>query len=216
MVPVAGKPMVQHNLEWLRSQGITEVVVNLHRHPEAVTSFLGDGGFLGVRLHYSYEPEVMGTAGAVWAARRFFSGETFCVLYTDNFITCNLKSLGAVHCQHRATLTMALFHRADVSASGVVGLEEDGRIIAFKEKPGPAEALSHWINAGLFLCEPKVLEFIPPGRYSDFGYEVLPALLAAGEPLYGYQMGPEERLHWIDTPEDLDYTDKILKGMGVS
>jgi mannose-1-phosphate guanylyltransferase len=214
MVPVGGKPMLQHNLEWLRSQGITEVVVNLHRHREMVTSFLGDGSFLGVRLHYSYEQEVMGTAGGVWAARRFFSGETFCVLYADNFITCNVKNLSALHSRQGATLTMALFYRADVSASGVVGLEQDGRIGAFKEKPGPTEILSHWVNAGLFLCEPKVFEFIPPGRYSDFGHEVLPAMLAAGESLYGYRMGPEERLYWIDTKGDLDYTDKILREKG--
>jgi NDP-sugar pyrophosphorylase family protein len=71
------------------------------------------------------------------------------------------------------------------------------------------------VNAGLFLCEPKVLEFIPPGRFSDFGHEVLPAMLAAGEPLFGYPLGPGETLHWIDTLDDLALTKKVLSRGGM-
>jgi len=203
MVPVAGKPVLQHDVEWLRSRGVVDLVVNLHHCPEAVTDHFGDGSAFGVRIHYSYEPELLGTAGAVWAAHRFFSQERFLVIYADNLIDCNLNRLYNLHVDSQATLTMALFWRADVSASGVVALEEGGRIVAFKEKPKPEEVLSHWVNAGLLLCEPGVLRFIPPGQSSDFGHDVLPALLAAGEPLYGYTMGPDEGLWWIDTPEDL-------------
>lgn len=144
-------------------------------------------------------------------ARRFFLEEPFLVLYADNFISCNFKNLCDVHRRQRATLTMALFHREDVSDSGVVGLEQDGRIIAFKEKPTPKEVVSHWVNAGLFICEPRVLEFIPPERPSDFGHEVLPAMLAAREPLFGYPMGPGEILYWIDTPDDLARTEFCLR-----
>jgi mannose-1-phosphate guanylyltransferase len=211
MVPVAGKPILQHNIEWLRSQGITELVVNLHYHADEVTSALGDGSSLGVRIHYSREPEIMGTAGAVWAARRFLSMEPFLVLYADNFIACRFDRFCASHSRHGATLTMALFHREDVSASGVVGLAESGRIFAFKEKPAPGEVLSHWVNAGLFLCEPHVLDFIPQDRFSDFGHEVLPSMLAAGELLFGYPLGPGETLYWIDTPDDLARTEQVLR-----
>ncbi len=203
MVPVAGKPVLQHNVEWLRSQGVVDLVVNLHYHPETVTDHFGDGSAFGVRIHYSYEPELLGTAGALWAARQFFSQERFLVLYADNLIDCDLTRLYDLHMASRATLTMALFWRADVSASGVVSLDENGRISAFKEKPKPEEALSHWVNAGLLLCEPGVPRFIPPEQPSDFGHDVLPALLAAGELLYGYTMGPDEGLWWIDTAEDL-------------
>lgn len=211
MVPVAGKPVLQWNIEFLRSQGIVDLVINLHRHPQAVVDYFQDGASLGVRLHYSYEPELMGTAGAVWAARRFFLQDRFIVLYADNLINCNLKALIEVHLNNNSALTMALFWRQEVSASGVVQLNDQGKIVAFKEKPGKDEVFSHWVNAGLFLCEAGLLlQHIPPGRPSDFGHDVLPALLRAGESLYGYTMGPAETLHWIDTPQDLAFTEKFF------
>jgi NDP-sugar pyrophosphorylase family protein len=210
MAQVCGKPVLEWNIEWLRSQGVARLVVNLHQHAQVVTDYFGDGRDFGVAIRYSYEPELMGTSGALWAARRLLTPEPFLVLYADNLINCNLGSFRALHESRGALLTMALFRRQDVSASGVVLTDDRGRIIAFQEKPRPEEALSHWVNAGLFLCQPRVMSQIPPGRPSDFGREVLPAMLAAGEPLYGYPLGAGDTLKWIDTPEDLAYTRAAL------
>jgi NDP-sugar pyrophosphorylase family protein len=211
MVPVAGKPVLQWNIEWLRSQGVVELVVNLHHYPEAVTGYFGDGSAFGVHLEYSYEPELLGTAGALWGARRFLSSPRFWVLYADNLVSCSLARMESLHLAQGATLTLGLFWREDVSASGVVGLDSHGRITGFKEKPATDEVLSHWVNAGIFLCEARLQQFIPPGRVSDFGYDILPELLSAGEPIYGYTLGSEETLQWIDTPEDLAITESILQ-----
>jgi len=211
MVPVAGKPVLQWNIEWLRSQGVVDLVVNLHHHPETVTGYFGDGNAFGVRLEYSFEPELLGTAGALWGARRFLSAPQFWVLYADNLVNCSLERMESLHLAHKATLTMGLFWREDVSASGVVGLDGNDRVTGFKEKPAAHEVLSHWVNAGIYLCEARVLEFIPPGRTSDFGHDILPAMLTAGEPMYGYTLGLGENLNWIDTPEDLARTEAILR-----
>lgn len=213
MVPVAGKPVLQWNIEWLRSQRVTELVVNLNHHPEAITGYFGDGGDFGVNLEYSYEPELLGTAGALWGARRFLSVPRFWVLYADNLVNCSLARMESLHLAQVATLTMGLFWREEVSASGVVGLDLHGRINEFKEKPAAHEVLSHWVNAGIFLCEARVHKFIPPHQASDFGHDILPAMLSAGEPLYGYTLGSEENLHWIDTPDDLARTDSILRNL---
>lgn len=210
MVPVAGKPILMRNIEWLRSQGVVDLVVNLHHFPQAVIDYLGDGRDLGVKLAYSYEPELQGTAGALWAARRFLTSDRFWVLYADNLLTCQLNRMANLHEASKATLTMGLFWRKDVGASGVASLTDGNRITEFKEKPEENEILSHWVNAGLYLCESKILEFIPPRRVCDFGHEILPALLAAGEPMFGYTFGPGETLYWIDTPEDLACTEAIL------
>jgi NDP-sugar pyrophosphorylase family protein len=210
MVPVGGKPVLQRNIEWLRSQGVADLVVNLHHNPQAVTQYFGDGRALGVRLEYSYEPELLGTAGALWAARRFFSVEQFWVVYADNLINCSLERMASLHQTRAATLTMGLFWRGDVSASGMVELDGEARITGFIEKPAADEALSHWVNAGIFLCEPRVLQFIPPGQACDFGHDILPAMLSMKEPMYGYTLGPGETLHWIDTPEDLQRTTTVI------
>jgi mannose-1-phosphate guanylyltransferase len=211
MVPVAGKPVLQRNIEWLRSKGIVDLVVNLHHYPEAVTGYFGDGSAFGVNLSYSYEPELMGTAGAVWAARKLLTSDRFWVIYADNLVNCSLERMERLHRANGATLTMGLFWREDISASGVAELDGNSRIIGFKEKPKNGEVLSHWVNAGLFLCEAGLLlQYIPPGRPSDFGHDVLPALLEGGERMYGYTMGPAETLHWIDTPQDLAFTEKFF------
>ena len=210
MVPVAGKPVLQWNLEFLRSEGIDEVVINLHHYPQTVIDYFQDGSSFGVRIHYSYEPELMGTAGGVWMARRHFSHERFLVLYADNLIKCNLQALLYFHLTNNSALTMVLFWRQDVSASGVVQLNNKGKITAFIEKPGKDQVLSHWVNAGMYLCETSVVQYIPGGVPSDFGHNVLPALINAEEPLYGYTMGPDETLYWIDTQKDLIFTENIL------
>jgi mannose-1-phosphate guanylyltransferase len=212
MVRVAGKPVLQRNIEWLRSHGVVDLVVNLHLNPELVTDYFGDGSAFGVRLEYSFESDLLGTAGALWGARRFFGAERFWVVYADNLLNFSLERMESLHLARGATLTMGLFWREDVSASGVVGLDEHGRITGFKEKPAAHEMLSNWVNAGIYLCEARVHQFIPPGRPSDFGYDILPAMLSAGEPMYGYTLGPGETLHWIDTPEDLVRTAAALQG----
>jgi mannose-1-phosphate guanylyltransferase len=211
MVPVAGKPVLQRNLEWLRSQGVGEVVINLHLHAQVVTEHFADGQAFGVHIDYSYERGLMGTAGALWMARDFFAGSPFWVVYGDNLFDFDLKRVSEVHLANQALLTMALFWRQDVSASGVVHINEAGRVLGFKEKPRPEEISSHWVNAGLYLCEPRVMDFIPPGQTCDFGHDILPAMLSAGEPLYGYPMGAGETLYWIDTPEDLARTVAALQ-----
>jgi len=212
MVDVAGKPVLQRNLEWLRSQGVVQMVINLHLHAQVVTDYFGDGHAFGVHIDYSYEPELKGTAGALWMARDFFSDGPFWVVYGDNLFHVALNRVHEVHLVNQALLTMALFWREDVSASGVVQLNEAGRIITFREKPRHGEISSHWVNAGLYLCEPRVMEFIPPVRTCDFGHDILPAMLSAGEPMYGYTLGPGESLDWIDTPEDLARTEAALQG----
>jgi NDP-sugar pyrophosphorylase family protein len=214
MVPVAGKPVLQRNIEWLRANGVVDLVINLHCHPESVTDYFADGSAFDVNIEYSYEPEPLGTSGGVWAARRFFRQERFWVTYADNLFTCDLSKILEQHLAKSATLTMALYARDEVRASGIVGLDEQARITRFKEKPAPHEIFSHWVNAGLLLCEPRILSFIPPGVNSDFGHEVLPLILSSGEPLYGYTMGPEEELFWIDTPEDLARTEELLNKEG--
>jgi NDP-sugar pyrophosphorylase family protein len=211
MVPVAGKPALQRNIEWLRSNGIVDLVVNLHHCPETVAGYFGDGSAFGVNLSYSYEPELMGTAGAVWAARKLLTSDRFWVIYADNLVNCSLERMESLHLVNGATLTMGLFWRKDISASGVAELDGNSRIIGFKEKPKTGGVLSHWVNAGIFLCEAKVHQFIPPGRSCDFGQDILPAMLSAGEPMYGYTLGPGESLLWIDTQDDLARTESVLQ-----
>ena len=211
MVQVAGRPLVARTVEWLRDRGIDDLTMNLHHRPEVIERYFGDGSSHGVRMRYSYEPELLGTAGALLPPRSRFAGDRFLVVYADNLIQCDLDRLTSLHEDLHAILTIALFAREDVSASGVAEVDDRGRVHAFREKPRPDEIAGNWVSAGLLLCEPRVLDYVPQGQASDFGTDVLPAIIGAGETVGGYRMGAEESLLWIDTPTDLASADELLR-----
>lgn len=126
----------------------------------------------------------------------------FLVWYGDN-LSCDLARLTKLHRTKRAVASLALSHRDNPISSGIVSLDGDNRIIRFLEKPRANEVFSHWVSAGIFVMEPVVLEFIPDWGAPDFSRDVFPALIASGQPLYGYRMSAGEQLWWVDTPEDL-------------
>jgi NDP-sugar pyrophosphorylase family protein len=201
MLPLGGKPLIEHNVLLLARHGCLEIAINLHYRPEVIRAHFGDGSGFGVKIRYSKEAELLGTAGAVKRLEEFFKGGTFLVLFGDNFTDCRLDRLLAMHRDRRADCTVAVFHREDVGASGIVEMEEDGRVRRFLEKPAPDQVFSQWVNAGVLAVEPSVLDWIPAGQACDFGRDVFPALLAGGRPVYAYPMR-DERLLWIDSPED--------------
>jgi NDP-sugar pyrophosphorylase family protein len=204
MVEIGGTPVLAHNLEWLAASGIAEVAVNLHFRPEIVKAHFGDGSAFGASIRWSYEPELLGTAGTLWSLRDWLGGERFLVVYADNLIGCDLAAVTNLHERRGAMATVALFSRDDVSRSGVAELDHDDRILRFVEKPQPRQTASRWVSAGLLVLEPSALRYAP--KTGDVGRDLLPALLAASEPVIGYRMGQAESLFWIDTPEDLART----------
>jgi NDP-sugar pyrophosphorylase family protein len=123
------------------------------------------------------------------------------MVYGDNLTTIDLPRFIGAHRPERLG-TIALFYREDVSQSGVVELDEHGAVRSFVEKPKPGQTQSHWVNAGLVMAEPAILDFVPPSGASDFGRDIFPAILQAGRSLGGYEMSPDEGLWWIDTLDD--------------
>jgi mannose-1-phosphate guanylyltransferase len=210
MLPVAGRPILEHTIGWLARYGVAEIVINLCHLPHVVMNYLGDGSRWGVHITYSLEKQALGTAGGVKRVAGFFDGP-FLVWYGDNLSSCRLERLWQFHQDTGGMATIALHHRDDPTQSGIVGLNDEGRITRFLEKPRPEQVFSHWVSAGIFVLEPCVLEAIPAQGASDFGRDIFPALLARGLALYGYRMQPDEGLWWVDTPEDLERVQLELK-----
>jgi NDP-sugar pyrophosphorylase family protein len=186
MLPIGGQPLLAHTLSWLHTQGVREAVLNLHHLPEIVQEGLRDGSKWGVALRYSYEPELLGTSGAIRAIDQRFPGwidQTFVLVYGDMLLRLALGELLALHRFTGAMLTMALKRTTTAQSQGMVAIGDDGRVLRFEEKPLSWDA-GDIANAGVYLCEPGVLDAIPSG-VSDFGHDVIPALLAADVPVYG-------------------------------
>lgn len=199
MLPVRGKPLLEHHVEALAAAGIREIVINLHHLPDVIVDHFGDGQGWGVRITYSHEPELLGTAGAVKRVAHLFT-EPFFVLYGDNYLRCDLVALAGLHERAGAVASLALFGLADVSRSGVAEVAPDGRILRFVEKPRPGETESRLVNAGAYVLSPEALAWIPAGGRADFGRDVFPAMVSGGARLYGFAM-PEGGVEGVDSPE---------------
>ena len=200
MIRFKGKPILQHNVELCRSFGIDEICINTHHLGNVIQSYFGDGSRFGVRIHFSRETEMLGTAGALNNFRDILDGAPFLVLYGDNYSNIDLNSLAAEKNKHDCIGVVAFHFREDVSHSGVGEFAEDGRILRFVEKPIPGTTDSHWVNAGVYIFSQEVLQHIPPG-FSDFAKDIIPALLDKNIPLYGVLS--HTHLKAFDTPEML-------------
>jgi NDP-sugar pyrophosphorylase family protein len=198
LIPLAGRPLIDWTLVWLHHHGVTECMINLHYLPGKVRDFVGDGSRYNLRVRYSFEPELLGTAGAVKNVEAFFD-RPFFVIYSDNFSQWNLSRLVETYEKCRPLATMAVHWREDVSQSGVVETDRDGRILSLIEKPESEAVNSHYVNAGFYYLNPKALDYIPDGTFCDFAFDVFPEMLRAGERIYAVKM--EDPILGIDTIE---------------
>jgi NDP-sugar pyrophosphorylase family protein len=187
LVPVAGRPLVEYSLLWLRSQGIQDVVMNLHHHGEKIRAALGDGSVYGLRITYSSEDPILDTGGGIKKAQPFLDGETFLVLNCDTILDLDLSILLDTHRRNQAVATLVL--RADPEARryGIIETDRRGRVRRFLGQPPEVNAtLSPFMFTGLQILEPRVFDFMPAHKAFGTTRETYPQLLQAGEPLYGF------------------------------
>ncbi len=193
MVPVAGRPMMEYIIELLKRYNFTEIGVTLFYLPELIVNHFGDGKDFGVSLQYFVEETPLGTAGSVKNAEEFLD-QTFLVISGDALTDINLAEALAFHRERKALVTIVLTKVSNPLDYGVVITGADGRIKRFLEKPGWGEVFSDTVNTGIYLIEPEVFRFYEKNKAVDFSKDLFPALLAAGQPLYGYVAGG----YWSD------------------
>lgn len=216
LLEIEGDPIIARNLRWLAAEGLRELYVNLHYEPDQIRGFVGDGSAFGVQVTYSEEPDILGTAGAVKNLEASFAKGPFMVIYGDNLMSFDLEALRKTHADSGATVTIALFDRNRHPHTGIAGgrvqMQGDGRITAFIE--GATDDVSSLVNAGVYICEPEVLDHIPPATFYDFGKEVFPALLEAGRPLQGHLIS--DYCLGIDTPQTYETALELIRSGQVS
>ncbi len=186
MAPIVNKPVMEHILELLVKHGFRDMVCNLHWYPEVIKNYFGDGSRWGVNIAYSYEDELLGTAGGVKKVEDFFEGKTFLVMSGDALTDIDLVDLITFHKKKGGICTVVLTMVEDASQYGVVMLDEDKKIYGFQEKPLSGEAKSNLANSGIYVFEPEIFEYIPEGKFYDFGKNLFPDLLKKEISYYGY------------------------------
>ena len=187
MVPIVGKPCMEHIIELLKEHGFEDVIVTVAFLPQAIRSYFGGGETLGVDVSYSVEESPLGTAGSVrLAAGRL--DDTFLVISGDALCDVDLTKLIEFHREKKASVTIGLKSVENPLEFGIVVTDDDGRIERFLEKPSWGQVFSDTINTGIYVLEPEVLRHIPKDRPFDFSKELFPLLLEMGRPMFGYVM----------------------------
>ena len=188
MLPIGGKPLLQHTIEWLKAHRVVDIAINVHHHPQTITEYFGDGSTFGVSIVYSHEETLLGTAGAAKRLAAFLD-ENFVVIYGDVFTTLDLTHFIQFHnCEstqtNRATvMTLALYHVSNPTQCGIVGLDSEGHVTRFVEKPLPDQVFSELAFSGVMICQPEILDYIPVGSVFDFGHDLIPTLLTHNLPM---------------------------------
>jgi NDP-sugar pyrophosphorylase family protein len=202
MLPLEGRPMLEYILHQLVRHQFTEVAINLHFLPDMIREYFGDGSQFGARLVYAYEAELLGTAGGVKNMAAFLGdGGPFLVHYGDIVTNQDFTALVRFHAERRALATLLVHQRA--RSNSAVSLGTDGHIVGFLERPSDAErsgVQTPWVFSGITICDPELLDLIPPTVACDFPRDVFPRLVPTGR-LFGFPLSGER--YAVDSPERL-------------
>ncbi len=202
MLLLDGQPMLAYILANLKRHGFDHIAINLHFKPELIQNHFGDGARLGVKVTYSHEPTLLGTAGGVKKMEEFFRNEpAFLVQYGDIITDQDFRRMTQFHRERNALATLLVHQRK--KSNSVVTLDDEQRITSFLERPTDEARqgrTSPWVNSGVCICAPEILDHIPPHTACDLPRDVFPKLAATrrlfGFPLTGYRCA-------VDSPERL-------------
>jgi len=198
MMPVGYKPIAEHIILKLREQGFHHFILAVSHLGEHLMRYFGDGSSLGVRIEYSVEKIPLGTAGAIKNAEEKLNGRFLAVYGDILFNGLDFSGLIKFHEARAAAATMVLARVEDASRFGLVSIDENGKVIAFREKPRrPAPGL---VNAGIYVFEPEVLNYIPEVKYYSLEEQIFPVLAEKGK-LYAYVYNG----YWVDIGAPKDY-----------
>lgn len=199
MIPIDNKPILEYLIKLCKKHNINEIAINTSYLSEKIKDYFGDGSTFGVKLHYSFEPEALGTAGALNNFRELFN-ETFFVIYGDNITNLNLSEMLEYHKSKKGFGTLFIRKESikdDKTTIGAVIIGNKGQIIDLIENPNEFEKEylnklpenKKWTNTGIYLLEPEILKLIPRG-FSDFSRDIFPKILRSGNKnrkLFGFK-----------------------------
>jgi len=205
MVPIMNRPILEHTIHLLRTHGIQDITVNLHHLPEIIQDHFGDGRDFGVNLHWSHEPEILGTAGGIKKAQEFLDGEAFLVINSDVVTDCDLSKVISFHKAKDSALTLVVRQGDSPEQCDPIEVDADDRIMhmvgtSAKNKPDDTTRI---LFTGIQVMEPEIFDRIPENKFSGTTTDVFPGMLADELPLFAYW----HHSYWKDVGTIQSYLD---------
>jgi NDP-sugar pyrophosphorylase family protein len=201
-LPLLNRPLILTTLGYLKQHGVDEVVINLHHQPESIRGVVGDGSRIGLKVHYSEEQIILGTAGGLKKAESFFRGGSTLILINSDFVTdCDLSAAVETHRKSAARATLILTPHRPGTDYGSVEIDGDGRVISIAGRPplrkstgaatstpptGPGQTKSGYTFIGIHILEPSLLDQIPPGVKFEINRDLYPPMIGGGGRVQGH------------------------------
>lgn len=173
LVAVCGKPFLQHQLELVRENGMSRVLLLVSYLGEKIEQRFGDGASLGLEVTYSYEPAPLGTGGALKHAAGKLE-EEFLVLNGDTFLPIDYATMASDFRRHKSAALIVAYDNCVPQTASNLAVAADGLVTAYRKRD--PRGLTH-IDAGAIILRREVLDAIPPGRVCSLEEEVFPHLI---------------------------------------
>lgn len=193
-IPILNKPSVVHLVEHLVTEGFSEIVITIGYMGTDIEEALGDGRIFGVHIEYVRDRIKLGTAGSIKNAESCLKDEPFIILGGDHVMDLNLREFYRFHERNDAKITIGLLPIEDPREYGIADMDVFHQIHRFSEKPAAGEIFSNLASTGIYVCEPSILEMIPPNTNFDFAKDLFPKMIENSERINGYLV----RGHWTD------------------
>lgn len=199
MLPICGKPVLLHQLECLKRQGITRITLTIGHLGEQISDFFGDGSRFGVQIDYIQEKEPLGTAGALYYLKGKVTNDVI-LINGDLIFDVDLHRLMEFHKNHKATVTLLAHPNDHPYDSGIIQADSDGKVTGWSTKEDKRGWYHNCVNAGIHVISPVLLEKLDGPRKIDLDRDILKPGIPSGRifvyrsPEYVKDMGTPERI----------------------
>ena len=195
LMPVGDKPILEVIIRQLSARNLKDIIIIVGHLGELIMNFFGDGSQMGVNIKYAKEDQPLGTAGGLGLVKEELT-ETFIMVNGDTLTTLSFSELINYHKSNGAIATVALKKRESYIDFGIVELDSNDCIKKYTEKP----TIDHLVSMGIYVFEPRVLEYIKLGEKLDFP-DLIKVLISKGETVKGSVFDG----YWLDIGRPEDY-----------
>ncbi len=187
MVQIAGKPLLEHQIELAKKYGVNEVFILSGHLANVIEDYFKDGVDFGVKIHHVVEPYPLGTAGSLKLLEGKLN-ERFLVFYGDVVMDFDINSFIKFDSQYNSIGTTLVHPNDHPYDSDLLELDKNNKVTRVIPKPHPeGEYYQNLVNAAVYIFSKKIFNYIEEGISQDFGKHILPKVVAAGETLIGYK-----------------------------
>jgi len=200
MLIVNGKPILSYVVDWLKNNKIKKIIITLHYHPEKIINYFGDGSSCGIEIYYSYEENLLDTAGSLKKVEHLLRNDFLIVSGSYYLPTLDLTDFWGYHRQKKGIGTIAFYYSqcSELSKNFGQGIcDSNNQLIYFEEKP--KNIISHLIHTTYQIYTPAIFEYIPSGTNFSIPLDLIPLLIKSKEKIYSYILPPETILIAIST-----------------